>query len=276
MNQGLKKALIGFFIPAAAVVLASMVNIWLGLAAFAIYIVILLYTSRVMLYTVIGSRNYSQGKTEEALKWFKRAYDSKKAGIRASVSYAYIMLKNTDTVGAEEILRKLIKDHPSSDDVPYVKSILALVLWKKGELDAATEMLQEVTQTYKTTSVYGSLGYMLILKGDLEKALQFNLEAYEYNSSDKIIRDNLGQNYYLLGMYDKSREIYEPLIAAAPTFPEPYFNYGLLLEKTGDPAAGLEMMKKALQYKFSYLSSISREDVESKIQETSASLKTVE
>ena len=166
-------------------------------------------------------------------------------------------------------MQQILKSNPKAEDITYTKSILALVLWKKGELDAATDMLTEVMQTYKTTSVYGSLGYLLILKGDLDKALQFNLEAYDYNASDKVIQDNLGQNYYLLGMYDKSREIYEALMEKSPTFPEAWFNYGLLLEKLGEPERALESMKKALEYKFSYLCCISREDIEAKIQEAS-------
>lgn len=273
MNSVIKKAIVGFIIPVAVIILAGIFHIWLGVAAFLIYIAMLLYISSTMIFIIIASRNYSLGKTELALKWFKRAYDTHKANVRSSVSYAYILLKNADLTKAEQILQKLLKENPNNQNTPTIKSIMALVLWKKDDLDAATVMLQEVIETYKTTSVYGSLGYLLILKGDLEKALQFNLEAYEYNSTDKIILDNLGQNYYLMGMYDKAKEIYEPLIEKAPSFPEPYYNYGLVLEKLGEPEAALDMMKKALDYRFSYLTSISKEEVELKIQETSASLK---
>lgn len=265
MNKTLKKALIGFIIPVAVIVLAGRFNMWLGLAALIIYIAVLLYMSRVMILSMIGTRNYANGKIEEALKWFARAHHTNKSHARPSVSYAYLLLKNADLVRAEEILQKLLKNNPTSQDMPYIKSNLALVLWKKGDLDSATTMLEEVIKTYKTTSVYGSLGYLLILKGDLEKALQFNLEAYEYNSTDKIILDNLGQNYYLQGMYDKAKEIYEPLVEKAPSFPEPYYNFGLVLEKFGEHEAALEMMNKALNFKFSYLSSISKEEVEAKI-----------
>lgn len=269
MNNLLKKALINLILPLAVIVIAWNVNIWLGILALLSYFAIQLYISRPTLYNLIGSRKYTLGQIEDALKWFKRAYDTKKAGARISVSYAYLLLKNAELAKSEEVLQQVLKSNPKAEDITYTKSIMALVLWKKDELDAATDMLIDVMQTYKTTSVYGSLGYMLILKGDLEKALQFNLEAYDYNSSDKVILDNLGQNYYLLGMYDKSKEIYEALIEKSPTFPEAWFNYGLLLEKLGEPERALENMKKALDYKFSYLCSIRREDIEAKIREAS-------
>jgi len=267
MNSMLKKALINLVLPLVVIVLAWRFNVWLGIAAFLLYIAVQLYLSRPMLFNLIGSRKYALGQTDEALNWFKKAYDTKKASPRIIVSYGYLLLKSAQPEKAEEVLKHVLNSKAESGDITYAKSIYALVLWKKGELDAATDMLLEVIQTYKTTSVYGSLGYLLILKGDLEKALQFNLEAYDYNSSDNIILDNLGQNYYLLGMYDKSKEIYETLMEKKPAFPEAYFNYGLLLEKLGEPEKALESMKKALECKFSYLSSIRKEDVEAKIQE---------
>ncbi len=263
------KGLIYFLLPVAIIIVAMMVNKWLGIAALLVYIAVLIYLLRPAIYTFIGTRKYAQGNTEQATHLFGRAYATGRASVRAAVSYAYILLKNEDLKKSEEILQKLIKDNQRSPQLPYIKSIMALVLWKKGNLDEAAIMQEEVVKTYKTTSVYGSLGYLLILQGDLEKALKVNLEAYEFNSSDNIINDNLGQNYLLLGMYDKATEIYEPLLAKAPTFPEPYYNYALVLDKLGDREKALETMKKALDCKFSYLSTITKEDVEAKIIELS-------
>ncbi|NLK87467.1 MAG: tetratricopeptide repeat protein [Clostridiaceae bacterium] len=263
------KGLINFLLPAAIILIALLVNKWLGIAALLVYIVILMYMLRPSVLALIGTRKYAQGSTEEAMLLFGRAYATGRASVRTSVSYAYLLLKNKDLQKSEEILQKLINANQNSPMLPYIKSIMALVLWKKGNLNEAASMQEEVIQTYKTTSVYGSLGYLLILQGDLEKALKFNLEAYEYNSSDNIINDNLGQNYLLLGMYDKAAEIYKPLLEKAPTFPEPYYNYGLVLDKLGDREKALETMKKALDCKFSYLSTITKDDVEAKLSELS-------
>jgi tetratricopeptide (TPR) repeat protein len=260
-----KGLITGFILPAAAVIIASMVNKWLGIGVLAVYLLVFVYISRASIYTLIGTRSYGLGKMDDAIKWFGKAYATNRASIRTSASYVYLLLKNRELDKADEILQKIMGKNIQSQDLPYIKSIKALVLWKKGELDNAAAILEEVIQTYKTTSVYGSLGCMLILQGDLEKALQFNLEAYDYNSSDNIINDNLGQNYYLLGMYDKAGEVYEKLIAKAPTFPEPYYNYGLLLEKQESFDKALEMMRKAMDQKFTYLSTITKEDVEAAI-----------
>jgi len=267
MNSTLKNVIIKFIIPVAVIILLGKLSVWYALAALILYIAAILYLSRVTIYSIIGTRNYGLGNMEKAIEWFSKAYNSKKASVQASLSYAYLLLKNGDLVKSEEILQKLINENQNSPDLPKIKANMSLVLWKKGKIGEAVEMLEKVMETYKTTSVYGSLGYLLILNGDLDKALKFNLEAYEYNSSDKIILDNLGQNYLLLGMYDKAKEIYDQLLKMNPAFPEPYYNYGLLLENIGDTEAALEMLKKALDYKFTFLSSITREDVEAKIKQ---------
>jgi tetratricopeptide (TPR) repeat protein len=150
-----------------------------------------------------------------------------------------------------------------------LKSNIALVQWKKGQLDDAVATLEEVFAGFKNTAVYGSLGYLLILKGDLEKALEFNREAYDYNNQNAVIVDNLGQNYYLMGEYDSAGEVYEKLLAGKPDFPEPYYNYGLVLAATGCRERALELFRKALEQKFSFLSAITREEVEHAIRKLS-------
>jgi tetratricopeptide (TPR) repeat protein len=265
LNSRIKNLVVGFVLPVIGVIIAAKINKWLGIAALLLYLLIMIYVSRARIYTLIGTRQYSLGSLDGAIKWFGRAYATKRSSVRSAVNYAYLLLKNADLQKSEEVLLKALKENPDHLELPYIKSIMALVLWKKGELDQAVDMLEEVIQTFKTTSVYGSLGYMLIQKGDLEKALEFNHEAFKFNSRDNIINDNLGQNYLLLGEYDKAKEIYDNLLAKAPTFPEPYYNYGLLLEKLGNNEEALESLKKALNHRFSYLSTISREEVEAAV-----------
>jgi tetratricopeptide (TPR) repeat protein len=264
------KGILYFLVPAIVIIIALMINKWIGIAALLIYISVIAYFVWPAVLMLIGSRKYAQGNTQEAIQLLGRAYATGRASVRTSVSYAYILLKNGELQKPDEILQKLMNNKKNTPQLPYIKSIMALVLWKKGNIDEAAGMLEEVIKTYKTTSVYGSLGFMMILQGDLEKALKYNLEAYDYNSSDKIINDNLGQNYLLLGMYDKAKEIYEPLLEKAPTFPEPYYNYAIVLDKLGEREKALETIKKALDCKFTFLSTITKEDVEAKIKELSA------
>lgn len=216
------------------------------------------------LYEIIGKLKYSRGDIEGGLKWLEKASHGRKS-FRTKVLYAYLLLKEGRLEKAERLFEELLNMKLSFDEEMLTKSNYALVLWKKGDIDAAIEMLEEVNKQYKNSINYGSLGFLYIVKGDMEKALAFNMEAYEYNSANTVILDNLGQTYFLRKEYDQAKEIYEKLISLNPAFPEAYYNYGLVLLAQDCVQMALETMKKSLNYKFSFLSTVTKAEVEAKI-----------
>jgi len=267
MNNDRNNKLVKYLLPVAVIIVLFFFKPLLGILGIIAYIFYVLFTARSGVYKLIGSVRYSKGDMDNALTWLKKAYESNKADPRTAISYAYLLLKAGRLEESEKVFSELLSGKLNSDDRNLAKSNYALLLWKKGNLDEAINMLEEVTKEYKTTTVYGSLGYLLILKGDLDRALEFNLEAYDYNSSNTIIQDNLGYTYYLKGEFDKAEEIYKKLVASNPTFPEAYYNYGLVLIKKGDPAKAYEFMEKSLNYKLTFLSTITRYEIEAKIEE---------
>lgn len=259
------RALLWFILPAVVIFILLSLNILWGALAVLIYFSIVYYKNRVTIMTYRASVKYTSGNTAMAFLLFEKAYRTGKMSPSAVSSYAYVLLKERQSEVSEKILTSHINSLRSEDDKNQAKSILALVFWKKNQIDEALALLESIVESYKNTNVYGSLGYLLLLKGDLDKALTFNLKAYEYNSSDKIIQDNLGQTYLALGELGKAKEIYEPLINSNPTFPEAYYNYGLLLEKLDEPENAKEQFNKALSAKFSFLSTLTKEQVLEKV-----------
>jgi Flp pilus assembly protein TadD len=108
-----------------------------------------------------------------------------------------------------------------------------------------------------------------VLNGQKEKALEFNLEAYDFASDDAVICDNLAYSYYLNEDYDKAEEIYTMLLNKKnpPSFPEVYFNFGLVALKKEDKEKAKELFEKALLQKFSYLSDLDKATVEKALAE---------
>lgn len=259
------RTLVTFILPLILIIILFNINILLGFLSLIAYLLYSFYLSRAGIFTAIGSSSFTKGNNEKALLWFEKAYKTGKMSSSNIASYAYIQLKLGLIDNSENLLKKVLQLKINDDYTNQVKSILALVYWKRQKLDEAIEMLEEVIKKYKTTSIYGSLGYFLVLKGDLEKALAFNLEAYDYNSSDKIIQDNLGQTYLMLEQFEKAKEIYESLLLTNPTFPEAYFNFGLLCEKINQPEKAVELYKRALSSKFSYLSTLTKEQIQAKL-----------
>ncbi len=112
---------------------------------------------------------------------------------------------------------------------------------------------------------------MYIEKGNLQKAFEFNLKAHEYNSEHPVITDNLAHTYFLIGEIEKSLNLYEKLFnsGSKPAFAEAYYNYALTLEASGRSEEAYAIVKNALDYKLSYLSTISPEQLDELIKRLS-------
>lgn len=200
---------------------------------------------------------------------------TKKPNIEMKVFYAFFLMKNGDFKSARKIFDELIfpceKDMAKAkkDIKVQVKQNYALLLWKEGNLPEAIKITEEIIKDYKNTVVYGNLGYFYILDGQKEKALEFNLEAYDFASDDAVICDNLAYSYYLNENYDKAEEIYAELQSRKnpPAFPEVYYNFGLVSLKKGDKEKAKELFEKALLQKFSNLSDLDKDTVEKTIAE---------
>ncbi len=214
------------------------------------------------------NKAYARGNAEETLYWLERVYKTGVAKPNAVTTYGYLLLKDGRLEQAMKIFEEQYNTpNISNTDYYNIKSNYALCLWKQGKLEEAVTLLEKIIPDYKNTNIYGSLGYLYNLQGDLEKALKFNLEALEYNSTGGVILDNLGQTYYLMGEQEKAQEIFEKLLAQKPKFPEAYYDYALVLEKLGDKEKAIAMLKDAQQHKINYLSAVTNEHIETKLEQ---------
>ncbi len=221
------------------------------------------------IYVIKANSAYQKGNTQEAINWLEKAYNTGSAKPGIVTTLGYLLLKEGHLDKSLKIFKEQINSTSkiSDNDLYSLKSNYALALWKNGELDRAIEMYEAIFPNYKNTNVYGSLGYLYILKGNLEKALEFNKEAMEYNNTGAVILDNLGQTYYMLGEYEKADDIFKKLLGLSPKFPEAYYDYALVLEKLGDKDRCIENLKNALNYKPNFLSGVTVKQIEDKLKQ---------
>lgn len=259
---------IRIIVPIAVIIVSFYIHPLLGTAVILVSIGLLFYFNRYQVYALKGRQYYANNDMEKAIIYFRKAMSAKKPSPDIVISYGYLLLKNGDPDNAEKVIDNLINRKDTPDDKKEIaRALKALIIWKKGDIDKAIETLEDVLKKVETTNIYGSLGYLYILKGDLDKALEFNLKAYDYNSSNAVILDNLGQVYYLRGEYDKATEIYEKLMEQNPSFPDAYYNYAMLLKAKGEKEKALETVKKAQNYKLSFLSTVKEENINALINE---------
>lgn len=254
-------------LPLIVIFFLLKVHILLGIAAAVALVAYTFIRNKSAFFAYLGNMNYQQGKEKEALMWLNKAAAEKNCKAMHLLGFSFLLLRLGKLEQAQEILVRAERMPLGREEKMAYLTNASLLLWKQGRLDEATAMLEEAQADYKNTNLYGSLGYFYILSGDLDKALAYNLEAFDYNNKSAVIADNLGQTRLLRGEYREAQAIYEDLAAQKPAFPEAYFNYGLVLEALGRSADALEQMEKALDYPTSLLSTVTHDEIKGRIAE---------
>lgn len=260
-------SLLKIALPLIVIFFLLKVHILLGIAAAIALVVYTFIRNKSAFFAYLGNMNYQQGKEKEALMWLNKAAAEKNCKAMHLLGFSFLLLRLGKLEQAQEILVRAERMSLTREEKMAYLTNASLLLWKQGRLDEATAMLEEAQGEYKNTNLYGSLGYYYILSGDLDKALAYNQEAFDYNNKSAVIADNLGQTRLLRREYEEALAVYEELAGQKPAFPEAYFNYGLVLEALGRNEDALEQMEKALDYPTSLLSTVTHEEIKAKIAE---------
>lgn len=244
------------------------IDIWrIATCAVLIYFVVM----RANIVAIFAKRHYARRDYEKSLRIFSIADKIGNMNVQNKLLYGYVLLRVGRVEDAMVQLRVLLPLTKAQSPQRYqIKNLLGLCMWKQGNLaDAIEEMEEIVADGYKNTQIYQNLGILYNLSNDLEKALAFNKEAYEYNSDDHIIIDNLADCYAIRGEYEQAAEIYENLMKEEPEprFPEAYYGYGKVLIALGKREEGVAMIEKSLTKPFSFLSIRPKEEIEALLDE---------
>jgi len=235
-------------------------GIGMGISVMILVLVALFLRFKPSIYTIMGKRKYFKDH-DEGFKWLQKAYDTGKMVPQQSLIYAYLLIRDGHIAKAERLINSVLlnkKDMLTKQNLLAADLNMAIIMWKKGDLKGAVEKMEYVYSTgYRSTVHYGTLGIFYILNNQLDRALEFCLEAVEYNPSDASIRDNLGLVYFRKGEIDKAEEIYRKLFEDTnPEFIEAYYNYGMVLEKKGDLTAAAGYYRTALGCPEKFLSTV--------------------
>lgn len=223
------------------------------------YLVFTVYRNYPTLQATKGSRAYNAGNTDVAMAYFEKAVNHRFAKPYIKSSYGYVLLREGRLDEAEPYLQEAANMKTRDERFKYNNILnLAILSWKRGDIDKALEIVLNIKEAYKNSIMYEILGYLYIAKGDYEKALEVNKEAFEFNKDDNVITDNLAQSYYFLGRYDEAEALYEEIIDYVK-FPEAHYYYGIILWNKGDYLGAYEALENATRLKNSFLSIVDKE-----------------
>ena len=175
--------------------------------------------------------------------------------------YALLLMRIGEFKEAEKVLNTIILDRkiPQKEKIS-AKTYRAMAYHKQGRTAEAQEEMTELFEKAKSTVVYGLLGYLKQLDGS--SALDFCLEAYDYNSDDRDICDNLLVAYIRADELEKADEIAEDLRQKYPQFVEGFYHSALLEMKKGNKEKAAEFLKRIKDCRRSMLTTVTIEDIQ--------------
>ena len=160
---------------------------------------------------------HGKGDYRTALKLYEEAYAKGMDKPRLLRSYCVLLIRTSQFDKALEIIKKLENSTLDAKGKTDLHINYAIILWKKGHLDRAMEILEDEFRHTKNGTFYSIIGYLKIEQGDAQEAIRFNEEAVAYDEEDAIFLDNLGQTYYrLLGDKEKAKTYFDRAIAIKP------------------------------------------------------------
>lgn len=241
----------------------------LALLLTAAFVVFALYFWWPAFMTLMGQRQYGIGNTDKALKYLKAGHESSRAKTANSVTYGYILLRCGRMEEAKRVLNyALMNKKASEEDKAQLRQIMSLVYYKSGDIREAEELMSEVIKIYRNTSVYGALGYYKILLNSPD-AYEFNCEAYDFNSDDKVIIDNMVLLELQRSNLERAEELSEKSIAAGNKGVEIFYHAGQVQNAKGNKTKALEYFEMARSCRRSFMTTVSEEEIDRAIDDLS-------
>ena len=215
---------------------------------------------------------HSKGNYEEAIRIYEAAYAKGMDKPQLLRSYSVLLIRTNRFDQALEVI-KLMEKQPGLTEKDRIDLHVnyAIILWKKGYLDRAMKILEDEFRHLQNGSMYSIIGYLKIEQGDAEEALRFNKLALEYDDSDAVFLDNLGQTYYrLLGDKATAKEYFDKAIAVKPTAIDTNYFLAQYDIENGDIEKAKERLKTARKGFFSPLNYATPEMIDDQLESLKA------
>lgn len=235
---------------------------WVAIIALIIYCIYLGIPN----YHVIKAQGaMADGDYKKAIRSYKKAIATKRAGANVKINYAYTLMRVGEFDRAESVLDDVIRlDNSKNEDIKNAaKQQLCMVYYKQGRMrEALSSAYKMFNDGYKNSNLYAMLGYFKILCNEpIDDVTRFCEEAYEFNSDNRDIVDNLSICYYKQGRYKEAKELSDKILEKNPQFVEAYYHGAQIAIKCGDTKRAKELASKIDSCNRSDMTTISESEV---------------
>lgn len=230
---------------------------------FPLIVIFLLYTKRYIVYAFQGSKAYNMKNFTYALERYRKSV--KVSGCKGAIvtSYLIVEIKYGKPSLALDYINKNMNNKKFDEATKYSMSVSkAIALWKENMALDSLNLLKDLLKTSENTYAYETLTTLLIMNKNYDEALEYIKKGLDYNKDSKVLLSNEAEVYYKLGNFQKSEELFKPLIKSKVNFAEPYYYTGLLAKERGEREKAIELLEKVVDCNDSLLTTVSKEEAQ--------------
>ena len=230
---------------------------------FPLIVIFLLYTKRYIVYAFQGSKAYNMKNFTYALERYRKSV--KVSGCKGAIvtSYVIVEIKYGKPSLALDYINKNMNNKKFDEATKYSMSVSkAIALWKENMALDSLNLLKDLLKTSENTYAYETLTTLLIMNKNYDEALEYIKKGLDYNKDSKVLLSNEAEVYYKLGNFQKSEELFKPLIESKVNFAEPYYYTGLLAKERGEREKAIELLEKVIDCNDSLLTTVSKEETQ--------------
>ncbi len=201
-------------------------------------------------------------KKEMARALYEKAIAGGTDNSDALSAYTLMLLREGSIERAMEVSSQARTTARKPKQLMNARMNRGLALWKAGRLDDAIKIYEHVFQETRFGTVYGTLGFLYIAKGDetgdYGKALAFNTEAVDYDGDDAVVLDNLAQTHMRLGQWDEAEQGFRKALEKRPEQFDSLVCLARCALRKGGVGEARELIAKAMERPISHLNTVER------------------
>jgi tetratricopeptide (TPR) repeat protein len=203
------------------------------------------YPDSAPLREISGAVSLRLGRDGEAQAGFQKALELDPANARAKIGQATLIARSGDKPRAIALFDEAAKD--SGADVAAAYAAAQLVL-ESGDAAGARQRLEAIVQRDPGhAGARNDLAWLLAdSKQELDRALALAEEAFRIDSSPEIA-DTLGYVLLQRGDSERATELFQQALEQRPTSPSIRYHLGLALGQQGEKQRALETLRQALE-----------------------------
>ena len=133
----------------------------------------------------------------------------------------------------------------------------AVEFFNKKDYDKSKVLYEEILKINpKSSNVYGNLGVIYKIKGDINTAIKCYIEAIKINPKNLLIYNNLGNAFKEIKNYKMALKVYLDALKVNPKDFNMLNNLGMVFELIGDNNKAIEAYKQAIRVNPNYAKAI--------------------